>query len=1093
MLRPSRILFALLAGPFASTCLWASDASLDLFYTQYAYGDTAAAVGKVHVEYGFAANSLVLSGNTTLYAGGPGFGAAGLLVDPNSSNLLIAGGGTVQGGGAVYQITQNGSPGSPFSVVPDTVDPAAGPRAYGLTIVPATGGKSGFPPNYLVATEKDLGYGRISFLPLIPGLAAGTSYPVTGDDVFVTSIAFTPDGTAYYGAGTEESDAGNFGLITFNGAQFTTFRLYGQPVGSDVRGGIIYAGTHGLTFDTLTGDIFTAGGNGVGQYDPRTHSFHVLAISSTLNGYQFTAPFNDGQGHVLLVACCGGTGSNLNGAGDLVVVDYSAAPGNLIDAASGVQYRGAFLATNFGGVTISSGPPPPPGPPVITQQPQNISAIVGETAAFQVAAAGSGNTYQWQSKPSGAAGFTPINGATGSTYVTPAVATTDGGTQFNCVVTNAQGPTTSSAATLTVLPSSTKFITSVQTGTLRNNYSGWVGTSVSVGNLPLTVTALGRMFVSGNTHGHAMKIVNASTGSDVAGTSVTVSPANGVPGAFAYADLPASVTMSANTTYYILTQESAGGDQWYDLNTSAQSTTVASLVGAEYGLPYVLVQGTSGHMYGPVDFKYALTISVTVTPSPVTLSVSDSQQFNATVTGTGITTVNWSINPTVGTIVGGLYNAPSTISTNQAITVTATSTADNSKFGTATVNLVAPSLPSITSQPQSATVAAGQTATFNVGASGGALTYQWQSKAPGAASFVPIGGATSNSYTTLPVAAADSGTQFQCVVTNGQGPTNSNVVVLTVVTDTPFVTSAVPGTQRNDYSGWVGMSITINNAPITVTGLGRMVVPGNTSSHTVKIVNALSGSDVSGGSTLVALSGPSGTYSYATLNNPVVLNANTTYYILSQETAGGDRWYDLNTTLQGSAVATIAGPVYSWQTGYVAVNSPGHSYVPVDFRYTPSAPSSSSSWVSSITTGTVRNDFSGWVGASFTTGASPLTLTQLGRLFVSGNSGTHTVKVVTTSGVQVPGASASVNLSGGVPGAFNYAAVSPGVTLSPNTTYFIVSQEVGAGDQWYDVNTQVQTSPAATVNGGIYSYDGASYLFISAPQRMYVPLDFKYQ
>jgi hypothetical protein len=167
--------------------------------------------------------------------------------------------------------------------------------------------------------------------------------------------------------------------------------------------------------------------------------------------------------------------------------------------------------------------------------------------------------------------------------------------------------------------------------------------------------------------------------------------------------------------------------------------------------------------------------------------------------------------------------------------------------------------------------------------------------------------------------------------------------------------------------------------------------------------------------------------------------------------------------------------------------------VPVDFRYTPGAAPTGSNLVSSVTAGTARNDFGGWVGGSFTTGASPVTLTQLGRLFLSGNSGTHTVKVVTSNGADVPGAFVSVNLSGGVPGAFNYAPLGSSVTLNPNTTYYIVSKETAGGDLWYDFNTVVQTGSSASVNGGIYSFDGVAYIFVSAPQRMYVPLDFKNQ
>ena len=77
--------------------------------------------------------------------------------------------------------------------------------------------------------------------------------------------------------------------------------------------------------------------------------------------------------------------------------------------------------------------------------------------------------------------------------------------------------------------------------------------------------------------------------------------------------------------------------------------------------------------------------------------------------------------------------------------------------------------PSITSQPTSLTVLAGQTATFTVGARGATpLSYQWQKN--GAA----ISGATSASYTTPPTSGSDDGSQFRVVVSNSTGSVTSN-------------------------------------------------------------------------------------------------------------------------------------------------------------------------------------------------------------------------------------------------------------------------------------------------------------------------------
>lgn len=84
-------------------------------------------------------------------------------------------------------------------------------------------------------------------------------------------------------------------------------------------------------------------------------------------------------------------------------------------------------------------------PPAITTHPTNQNVALGQTASFSCAASGSATlNFQWQRNQ------TNIQGATNSTYTTPATILTDTGTKFRCVVTNAFGTATSNEATLTV-------------------------------------------------------------------------------------------------------------------------------------------------------------------------------------------------------------------------------------------------------------------------------------------------------------------------------------------------------------------------------------------------------------------------------------------------------------------------------------------------------------------------------------------------------------------------------------------------------------------------------------------------------------------
>ncbi|MBV9746513.1 MAG: immunoglobulin domain-containing protein, partial [Acidobacteriia bacterium] len=503
-----------------------------------------------------------------------------------------------------------------------------------------------------------------------------------------------------------------------------------------------------------------------------------------------------------------------------------------------------------------------PTQPVITQSPQSITVIAGQTATFSVAASGSGLSYQWQSKAPGASSFTNIAAGTGTSYTTPATQVSNSGTQFQCVVQNSGGSVISSAATLTVQPppppppttTAAFFVTSDNLGTLRNDYSCWVGMVIQVGATPLGVKALGRIMVAGNTGTHLVKIVNASTGLDLPGGSVSVTMTGATPGYFVYQALPSPVTLNAYATYYFLTQETQGADQWYDYNTTVQTTTAASVTAAVYSYgPSYVTTGYPGQTYGPVDFQYG---------------------------GTG--------------------------------------------------NAVAPS---IISSPQNTTVLLGQTSTFGVQAAGNQpLSFQWQSKPAATTIFTNIPGATASTYTTPPTQLTDNQTQFQCIISNDAGSVTTTPV--TLIVKPVFVTAKTLGTIRNDYSGWVGMTIQTGANPVTVTALGRIVAPGNSSIHLVKIVNASTGTDIPGASASVNTAGGSpGDFVYAPLASAIVLSTNTTYYILTQETQGGDQWYDYDTLVWTTTVATVTSAVYGPGTTYVTPGYPGQTYGPVDFQY----------------------------------------------------------------------------------------------------------------------------------------------------------------
>ena len=140
---------------------------------------------------------------------------------------------------------------------------------------------------------------------------------------------------------------------------------------------------------------------------------------------------------------------------------------------------------------------------------------------------------------------------------------------------------------------------------------------------------------------------------------------------------------------------------------------------------------------------------------------------------------------------------------------------------TLTINPPAVVPPSITTQPASQTVTAGQSATFSVAASGTApLSYQWRKNG------TAISGATSASYTTPTTTTADNGAQFTVVVSNSAGSVTSNAATLTVNAAVGAL-SVTPSSLSFNYGSSVppAQSISVNSTGIALSYTAASSVP----------------------------------------------------------------------------------------------------------------------------------------------------------------------------------------------------------------------------------------------------------------------------
>lgn len=149
------------------------------------------------------------------------------------------------------------------------------------------------------------------------------------------------------------------------------------------------------------------------------------------------------------------------------------------------------------------------------------------------------------------------------------------------------------------------FVTSVMATTPRPGENSFFGMEIQVGQVALTIQTLGRSFTPALTGMHEVRLIDGATKAELGRASVDMnSPAEGN---FKYGPLlPSAVTVTPGAIYYIVSQEFAGGDQFFDQNTLVQTRPEARVNRAVYsdspGL-YVPVGGMS-QSYGPVSFQY---------------------------------------------------------------------------------------------------------------------------------------------------------------------------------------------------------------------------------------------------------------------------------------------------------------------------------------------------------------------------------------------------------------------------------------------------------------------------------------------------------
>lgn len=369
-------------------------------------------------------------------------------------------------------------------------------------------------------------------------------------------------------------------------------------------------------------------------------------------------------------------------------------------------------------------------PAAISAAPTNVSACAGSDASFTATATGSALGYQWQVSNDAGVSYSNISGATSASYLATGVTAGMNSNLYRVIVSN------SCPSTVTSLPAT------------------------------LTVT-------------------NAAT--------ITAQPAD------------VSVCVNSNTSFVAAATGSNLSYQWQvSSNAGASYTDISGATAATLNLTAVTA-GMQNNLYrvvvfscGPIGSNSAaarLTITnpatFTTSPSSVTICPGDNAVFTAAVSGNNLT-YQWQVSSNGGSSfnnVGGATTATLNLNSvnialngNQyRVIVNGTCTVDVTS-GAATLNVNTPV--NINAQPATVSGCAGSNVSFMVGATGTALSYQWQLSINGGAfqnisNSAPYGGATSNTLSVTGITSQMNGYAYRVVVTGTPcGAVTSNVASL---------------------------------------------------------------------------------------------------------------------------------------------------------------------------------------------------------------------------------------------------------------------------------------------------------------------------
>ena len=582
-------------------------------------------------------------------------------------------------------------------------------------------------------------------------------------------VPTTSGGATTWAVTTIAGTAGKVGSADGTGGA----ALFDSPFGLtvDASGNVFVADTLNSTIRRLT----PATSKGITSWTSTTVAGTAGAAGSsdgTGAAAQFNEPLDvavDGFGNLYVVDNLNNTVRGITPAGVVTTLAGKAAAAGSVDGTgsaarfdspTGVAIDGSgnlYVADSFNNTIRKGGL----GEPTITGQPVSETVGAGGNASFSASATGiPAPSYQWEVSTNGGASWTALTDAGGVAGSATATLNLTGvslgmsGYEYACVATNTLKSVATNDALLTVLPPQT-------------------APSIGVQPSPETVAAGGNAVFAAVASGNPSPTFQWEVSTN-GGASWTVLTDGGIVAGSATATLSLTgVTLGISGYEYECLAANGLG--------SVTTTPVALTVLPAQTAPSIGSQPVSESVAAGGNTSF--TVAASGNPAPTfqwKVSINGGSSFANLTDGNGVAgsgTAALSLSGVSLGMSGYEYECVATNSVSSAATTPAVLT-------------VLPPLtaPSIESQPGLETVGSGGNASFAVTTSGNpAPAFQWEVSTNGGTSFAPLSdgnGVAGSGTATLNlsgVSTAQSGTLYECVITNSVGSVTTTSAILTVL------------------------------------------------------------------------------------------------------------------------------------------------------------------------------------------------------------------------------------------------------------------------------------------------------------------------